>query len=193
MGGFLLRKAGAALIVVFCSSIVVFIGVRALPGDPAIALGAENRDPAVMAAIRHSYGLDKPLPVQYVKWISKALRGNLGVDSRQLPVGHTIVTRLPITLELAFLSVLIGMVIGIPAGIIAAWRRGKSADYGATTFALVGLSVPHFWLGLMLIILFAVKLQWLPASGYVSFSADPVENLRHLLLPAIVLGTGLSA
>jgi peptide/nickel transport system permease protein len=82
MGGFLLRKAGAALIVVFLSSIVVFIGIRALPGDPAVALGAENRDPAVMAAIRHSYGLDKPLPVQYVKWISKALRGDLGLDAR---------------------------------------------------------------------------------------------------------------
>ena len=87
MGGFLLRKAGAALIVVFLSSIVVFIGIRALPGDPAVALGAENRDPAVMAAIRHSYGLDKPLPVQYVKWIGKALRGDLGLDARQLPVG----------------------------------------------------------------------------------------------------------
>src|SRR3954447_17918958 len=193
MGGFLLRKAGAALVVVFVASIVVFAGVRALPGDPAIALGGESREPEVLAAIRDKYGLNEPLPVQYLKWASLAVRGDLGVDSRQLPVGHTIVTRLPITLELAFLSVLIGMVIGIPAGIIAAWRRGKSADYGATTFALVGLSVPHFWLGLMLIILFAVKLQWLPASGYVSFSADPVENLRHLLLPAVVLGTGLSA
>src|SRR3954468_17959813 len=193
MGGFLLRKAGAALIVVVAASVVVFAGVRALPGDPAIALGGESRDPEVLTAIRHKYGLDRPLPVQYVKWAGLALRGDLGVDSRQLPVAHTIVTRLPITLELAFLAVLIGMVIGIPAGIIAAWRRGKAADYGATTFALVGLSVPHFWLGLLLIILFAVKLHWLPARGYVAFSDDPVENLRHLLLPAVVLGTGLSA
>jgi peptide/nickel transport system permease protein len=193
MGGFLLRKAGAALIVVFCSSIVVFIGVRALPGDPAIALGAENRDPAVMAAIRHSYGLDKPLPVQYVKWISKALRGNLGLDARQLPVGHTIVTRLPITLELAFLAILVGTVIGVLAGVIAAVRRGRASDHAATATALVGLSVPHFWLGLMMIIAFAVDLHWLPASGYVSFRAHPLGNLEHLLMPAIVLGTGLSA
>src|SRR5206468_3603738 len=106
--------------------------VRALPGDPAIALGGENRDAEVLAAIRHKYRLDEPLPVQYVKWASLAVRGDLGVDSRQLPVGHTIVTRLPITLELAFLAMLIGIVIGIPAGIIAAWRRGKAADYGAT-------------------------------------------------------------
>jgi peptide/nickel transport system permease protein len=193
MGGFLLRKAGAALIVVFLSSIVVFIGVRALPGDPAIALGAENRDPAVMAAIRHSYGLDKPLPVQYVKWISKALRGNLGLDARQLPVGHTIITRLPITLELAFLAILVGTVIGVLAGVIAAVRRGRASDHAATATALVGLSVPHFWLGLMMIIAFAVDLHWLPASGYVSFRAHPLGNLEHLLMPAIVLGTGLSA
>jgi peptide/nickel transport system permease protein len=193
MGGFLLRKAGAALIVVFCSSIVVFIGVRALPGDPAIALGAENRDPAVMAAIRHSYGLDKPLPVQYVKWISKALRGNLGLDARQLPVGHTIITRLPITLELAFLAILVGTVIGVLAGVIAAVRRGRASDHAATATALVGLSVPHFWLGLMMIIAFAVDLHWLPASGYVSFREHPLGNLEHLLMPAIVLGTGLSA
>jgi peptide/nickel transport system permease protein len=193
MGGFLLRKAGAALIVVFLSSIVVFIGIRALPGDPAVALGAENRDPAVMAAIRHSYGLDKPLPVQYVKWISKALRGDLGLDARQLPVGHTIVTRLPITLELAFLAILVGTVIGVLAGVIAAVRRGKLSDHSATATALVGLSVPHFWLGLMMIILFAVDLHWLPASGYVSFREHPLENLEHLVMPAIVLGTGLSA
>jgi len=193
MGGFLLRKAGAALIVVFLSSIVVFIGIRALPGDPAVALGAENRDPAVMAAIRHSYGLDKPLPVQYVKWISKALRGDLGLDARQLPVGHTIVTRLPITLELAFLAILVGTAIGVLAGVIAAVRRGKASDHAATASALVGLSVPHFWLGLMMIIAFAVDLHWLPASGYVSFRAHPLGNLEHLVMPALVLGTGLSA
>jgi peptide/nickel transport system permease protein len=193
MGGFLLRKAGAALIVVFISSVVVFAGVRALPGDPAIALGGENRDPAVVQAIRHTYGLDRPLPVQYVKWVGRALRGDLGLDARQLPVAHTIVTRIPITLELAFLSVLIGSVIGVLAGVIAAVRRGKVSDHAATTSALVGLSLPHFWLGLMMIILFAVDLHWLPASGYVSFREHPLANLEHMLMPAVVLGTGLSA
>ena len=193
MGGFLLRKAGAALVVVFLSSVVVFIGVRALPGDPALALGAENRDPAVLAAVRHAYGLDQPLPVQYVKWASRALRGNLGLDARQLPVGHTIVTRIPITLELALLAVLIGVAIGILAGVVAAVRRGRLSDHTATTSSLVGLSVPHFWLGLMMIIVFAVDLHWLPASGYVSFRQHPLSNLEHLLMPALVLGTGLSA
>jgi peptide/nickel transport system permease protein len=193
MGGFLLRKAGAALIVIWLASILVFAGIRALPGDPAIALGGESRDPAVLAFIRQKYNLDRPLPVQYAKWVWLALQGDLGIDTRQLPVAHTIVTRLPITLELAFLAVLLGSLIGIAAGVVAAWRRGKASDYGATSFALVGLSVPHFWLGLLMIILFAVKLGWLPASGYVSFSHDPLQNLRHLFMPAVVLGTGLSA
>jgi len=193
MGSFLLRKVGAALIVLVLASMLVFAGVRAIPGDPATALGAENRDPAVVAAIRHKYGLDRPLPIQYVNWASLAVRGDLGTDQRELSVSHTIVQRLPITLELAGLAILIGSVIGIVAGVLAAVRRGKSADYAATTVALVGLSVPHFWLGIVMIIYFAVKLQWLPAGGYVPFSQDPVGNLEHMLMPAIVLGTGLSA
>jgi peptide/nickel transport system permease protein len=131
--------------------------------------------------------------VQYVRWLGLALRGDLGVDQRQLPVAHTIITRIPITLELAALAILIGSVIGLSAGIIAAVRRGKASDYAATSFALVGLSVPHFWLGIMMIIVFAVDRHWLPAGGYVPLTQDPVENLRHLLMPAIVLGTGLSA
>jgi peptide/nickel transport system permease protein len=191
--GFVLRRLGAALVVIVLASIVVFIGIRALPGDPAIALGGENRDPKVLAAIRHEYGLDQPLPVQYVKWFGLAIRGNLGRDQRELPVSQTILQRLPTTLELAFLSILVAMLIGIPAGIVAAVRQRKPEDYVATSAALVGLSVPHFWLGLMMISLFAVHLRWLPASGYVPFTQDPIENLRHLLMPAIVLGTGLAA
>lgn len=193
MGGFLLRKAGAALVVVFCASVLVFLGVRALPGDPAVALSGENNDPAVLAAVRHEYGLDKPLPVQYAKWIWRALHGNLGLDNRQLPVAHTIVTRIPVSLELALLSILVGAVVGISAGVIAAVRRGKPSDHTATTFALVGLSLPHFWLGLLMIILFAVDLHWLPASGYVSFGSHPISNLEHMAMPAVMLGTGLAA
>src|SRR5262245_7709163 len=155
MGFFVLRKAGAALIVVFLASILVFAGVRAIPGDPALAYAAEDRNPEVLAAIRDKYGLDDPLPVQYVRWIGLALQGDLGTDTRGLPVAETIVTRLPLTLELAGLSLLIGALIGIPAGVIAAVRRGKPSDYVATTSALLAFSVPHFWLGLLLIIVFA--------------------------------------
>jgi peptide/nickel transport system permease protein len=192
MGGFLLRKSGAALVVLFLASLLVFVGVRAIPGDPALALGGENRDPAVLAAVRHKYDLDKPLPVQYAHWVWLALHGDLGVDQRQLSVAHTIVSRIPLTLELAVLSMLIATLVGIPAGVIAAVRRGKPEDYVATTGALVGLSVPHFWLGLLFIIWFAVDLHWLPASGYVTMH-QPIENLRHMIMPAIVLGTGFSA
>src|SRR5256885_12146329 len=106
MGGFLIRRTGAALVVLVAASMLIFLGVRAIPGDPAIALGAENRDPALLAAIRHKYLLDRPLPVQYAHWIWLALHGDLGVDQRQLSVAHTIVTRIPITLELAALSLL---------------------------------------------------------------------------------------
>jgi peptide/nickel transport system permease protein len=193
MGGFLLRKVGAALIVLVLASMLVFAGVRAIPGDPALAFGAENRDPAVLQAVRHKYGLDKPLPVQYLNWVSLAVRGDLGTDQRELSVSKTIVQRLPITLELAALAIVIGSVIGIVAGVLAAVRRGKAADYAATTVALVGLSVPHFWLGIVMIIYFAVRLHWLPAGGYVSFSSHPLQNLEHMVMPAIVLGTGLSA
>jgi peptide/nickel transport system permease protein len=193
VGGFLLRKLGAALVVLVLASMLVFAGVRALPGDPATALGAENRDPEVLAAVREKYGLDDPLVVQYLNWVWLALQGDLGVDQRGLPVADTIVSRLPITLELAALSLLVGMAIGIPAGIVAAVRRGKPEDYATTSAALVGLSLPNFWLGLMMISLFAVELQWLPAGGYVPFKDDPVGNLEHMVMPAIVLGTGLAA
>src|SRR5580765_2626548 len=164
MGGFLLRRVGAALIVLLLSSMLVFLGVRALPGDPATALSAESRDPATLKAIRHHYGLDQPVPVQYVKWLGLAVTGDLGRDQRDLSVSETIVQRIPITLELAFLSILVGILIGIPAGIVAAVKQRRTADYVATSAALVGLSVPHFWLGLMMISLFAVNLHWLPAS-----------------------------
>ena len=104
MGAFILRKAGAALIVVFLASVLVFVGVRAIPGDPALAYAAEDRDPKVLADIREKYGLDDPLPVQYVRWVGLALQGDLGTDTRGLPVAETIVTRIPLTLELTFLA-----------------------------------------------------------------------------------------
>lgn len=174
------------------ASIVVFLGVRAIPGNPAIALGAENRDPAVIAAVRAKYDLNQSLPVQYGHWIWLALHGDLGVDQRQLSVAHTIVTRLPISLELALLSMIVAVLVGIPAGVIAAVRRGRPSDYASTGVALIGLSVPHFWLGLMMIVWFAVDLHWLPAGGYVTMH-QPLANLEHMVLPAVVIGTGLAA
>jgi peptide/nickel transport system permease protein len=192
VAGFLLRRAGAALVVVFVTSVLVFLGMRALPGDPATAFADANSDPAVLAAVRHEYQLDRPLPVQYTRWLWLALHGNLGRDRRELPVGHTIVTRLPLTLELALLSMLVATLLGVPAGVIAAVRQGKASDYGARVAALVGLSVPHFWLGLLMILWFAVDLHWLPATGYVTLH-HPIANLRHMVMPCLVLGLGFAA
>ncbi|HEU4675460.1 MAG TPA: ABC transporter permease [Motilibacteraceae bacterium] len=194
MGPYLLRRLGAAVITVVIASVVVFAGVHALPGDAALALAGEERSPQVLAQIRHEYGFDQPLPIQYVKYMGQALQGNLGQSTRiGAQVSHVLLERLPITLELSVLALLVGIVIGIPAGIASALRRGKAVDYGANGFALVGLSVPHFWLGLLLILAFSVNLHWLPASGYVSPFTDLGGNLQRMLLPALVLGTGLSA
>ena len=194
MTRYVLRRLGAAVIVLFLASVLVFLGVRALPGDPVLALAGEQRDPAVLNQIRHQYGFDQPIPVQYVKWLGNAVQGDFGTSTKSgLPVAQTILDRIPITLELAALSVLFAVILGITAGVIAAVRRGSVADYASSSLALFGLSVPHFWLGLMLILLFAVKLRLLPASGYVSFADDPIENLRRMIMPAFVLGTGFSA
>ena len=194
MGTFVVRRVGASLLVVLLATMLVFAGVRALPGDTALALAGENRDPAVLEFVRHKYGLDKPLPVQYVTWLGHVVRGDFGQAGRSgLEIGPTIASRIPITLELAVLSILVALVLGLPAGIIAAVKRGSLADYTGSAFALVGLSVPHFWLGLLFILLFAVKLGWLPASGYVPFFDDPIGNLERMIMPAVVLGTGFSA
>lgn len=194
MARFALRRLGAAVLVVFIGSLVVFLGVRALPGDPALALSGEDRDPVALAAIRHQFGLDQPVPVQFAKYVDNALHGNLGQSARNgIGVGHIIVQRLPITLELSFLAIVVAIAVGLPLGIVAAVRRGGILDSVSSVFGLVGLSVPNFWLGLLLILGLAVQLHVLPASGFVPFFSNPLDNLRHMVLPAIVLGVQLSA
>ncbi len=194
MARFALRRLGAAALVVFLGSLVVFLGVRALPGDPALALSGEDRDPVALAAIRHQFGLDQPVPVQFVRYVGNALQGNLGQSARNgLGVGRIIVERLPVTLELSLLAILVAVAVGLPLGIFAAVRRGGVLDSISSVFGLVGLSIPNFWLGLLLILGLTVQIHVLPASGFVSFFSDPVENLRHLILPASVLGVQLAA
>jgi peptide/nickel transport system permease protein len=194
MGRFLLRRALESLVALFLASIIVFIGVRALPGDPAIALSGEGRDPAVNAAIRARYGLDEPIPVQYVRWISIALSGDLGTSIRtRTPVVEEIVQRIPVTIELAILAAMVAIAIGFPLGILAAVRRQTPLDYLAGSVGLLGLSIPTFWLGLILILVFAIGLGVLPASGFVPLVDDPVENLRRMALPAVTLGVGFGA
>lgn len=193
MRWFTLRRLGASAITLVVASVVVFLGVRALPGDPVTALAAESADPAVLQAVRDEYGLDQPLPVQYAAWIGHALRGDLGESLRTgVSVSGMLAERLPITLELALLSLAISVLIGVPLGVVAAVRRGSLPDYVCSATALLGLSIPNFWLGIVLILAFAVRLNWLPASGFEPVT-DPVANLAHMIMPAFVLGTGLAA
>lgn len=194
MARFLLRRAIESLVALWLASIIVFVGVRSLPGDPAIALSGEGRDPAANAAIRQRYGLDQPIPTQYVRWVTIALSGDLGTSIRtRTPVIQEILGRIPTTIELALLAGLIAVAVGLPLGILAAVRRQTPIDYLAGSIGLIGLSIPTFWLGLILILVFAVSLGVLPASGFVPLAADPVQNLRRMILPAIVLGVGFGA
>lgn len=194
MGRFLLRRALESLVALFLASVVVFIGVRSLPGDPALAISGEGRDPEVNAAIRARYGLDEPVPVQYFRWASFALSGDLGTSIRtRQPVADEIIRRIPTTLELAGLAALVAIAIGLPLGVLAAIRRQTVLDYLVGSVGLVGMSIPTFWLGLILILVFAIGLGVLPASGYVPFPDDPIGNLERMVLPAIVLGLGFGA
>ncbi len=194
MGRYLLRRLGQSAVTLVLSTMVVFAGVRALPGDPARALAGEQNDPDQIAAIRAKYGLDDPVWVQYWHYLTNSLKGDLGTSVRTgTPVNELLKSALPVTLELSLLALLVASVVGVLAGVVAAVRRGTVAEWLANGFALLGLSVPNFWLGLMAILWLAVALPLLPASGFVALRDDPFANLEHLVLPAIVLGIQLAA
>ncbi|CUU25616.1 putative peptide transport system permease protein [Duffyella gerundensis] len=175
-------------------SMMVFALQKLLPGDPVLAMAGEERDPAVIAQLRAEYHLNDPIPLQYLHWIGNALQGDLGISLRtKEPVTALIASKLPVTLELSLLAMLVALLVGISMGIVAAVRKDSWVDHTTNFVALSGISVPHFWLGILLILLFSVHLQWLPASGYVPLSEGVRQNLTTLLLPALVLGTGLAA
>jgi len=194
VGRYLARRLLESVITFILVTIVVFLGIRALPGDPARALAGEESDPATLAQIRTKFGLDQPIWLQYIKYVNNALHGDLGRSSRTgLDVSTSIRHALPVTLQLAVFAIAIAALIGVLAGVVAAVRRRTAAEWAANGVALLGLSVPSFWFGLMGILLFAVAYPLLPASGFVSVFDDPVQSFRHLLMPAIVLGSGLAA
>ena len=175
-------------------TVITFALLRFIPGDPIqVMLGTEvigNR----ADELRRLYGLDRPWPVQYVEWLGRALQGNLGESIRTgQSVTEAILERLPVTLELTVLAVLIGLLVGLPLGILAAQRRGHAADSLLTGVSLLGISIPNFWLATLMILTFSLALRWLPPIGYVPFSESPVDNLRHLIMPAIALGLPLGA
>src|SRR5215207_1709209 len=173
----------------FFVSVLIFSLQQLLPGDPALIMAGEERDPEVIEQIRKQYRLDQPLPVQYVYWIKGVLTGDLGESMRmKSKVRDLILEKLPVTLQLASMAIVIALLIGISAGIISAVRKDTAWDYGANVFALWGRSTPTFWLGIMMIFLFSVELGWLPASGYVRPTEDFWGSLASTIMPAFVLG-----
>jgi peptide/nickel transport system permease protein len=190
---FIFRRLFSAIPTLILVSLFVFTLQKLLPGDPVLAMAGEERDPAVMEYLRDKYRLNDPVPLQYIHWVGNVLQGDFGTSLRtEQPVTTLLASKLPVTIELAVLALIIALLIGIPTGVISAVRKGTAVDYGANVVALSGISIPHFWLGILLIMIFAVKLQWLPASGFVPLAEDIGQNLKTLVLPAFVLGAGLS-
>ncbi|QYA03822.1 ABC transporter permease [Rhizobium sp. B21/90] len=175
-------------------SIFVFSLQKLLPGDPVLAMAGEERDPQVIEFLREKYRLNDPVVYQYGYWLGAVLKGDLGISLRtNQPVLTLVAQKLPVTLQLAIMSMIFAVVIGIPMGILAAVKRNTIIDFFANIIALCGLSIPNFWLGIMLILLISVKLGWLPASGYQPFFDDPLQSIKTMLMPAFVLGNALAA
>jgi len=175
-------------------SIFVFSLQKLLPGDPILAMAGEERDPAVIEFLRDKYRLNDPVIMQYFYWLGGVLTGDFGISLRtNQPVLELIMEKLPVTIQLATMAMFFAMIIGIPIGIIAAVKKNTIVDYLANILALSGLSIPNFWLGIMLILLISVQLGWLPASGYESIFVDPVRSLQTMVMPAFVLGNALAA
>lgn len=194
MGKYVLQRLLATIPVLLGTSLFTFLLVRLVPGDPVqIMLGPEVQGNA-REEITRLYGLDRPWIVQYVEWVGNVLRGDFGTSIRtRLPVGESIWQRLPATLELTFLALVIGLLIGISFAIIAAQHRGRVADGISSIFVLIGISMPGFWLATLLVLIFALYLRWLPSIGYVPFLENPVQNLLRMILPALSLGVAFAA
>jgi peptide/nickel transport system permease protein len=191
---FILRRILIAIPTLILVSMFVFALQKLLPGDPILVMAGEDRDPEVIALLREKYRMNEPIPMQYLYWAFDVLRGDLGISLRtNEPVLSLIASKLPVTIQLALMSMLFAFLIGIPAGILSAVRKGTWVDWLANLVALSGLSIPNFWLGIMLILLVSVNLGWLPASGYESPFVDPVKSLQTMIMPAFVLGTALAA
>ncbi len=191
---YLLKRLLAVVPTLVFVSMLVFGLQQLLPGDPAKVLAGEEQDPTVVAYLREKLHLDEPLPLRYAYWVGGVLKGDLGESIRtQQPVLELLLQKLPVTVELALLAFTIAVLIGVPAGIVAAVGRGRWPDALANGFALWGISTPNFWLGILFILLFSVQLGWLPASGYVSPFEDLGANLAAMVMPAFVLGNAIAA
>jgi peptide/nickel transport system permease protein len=193
MTRFLLQRLGLMIPTIFFVSVIVFSLQQLLPGDPALTMAGDEASPALIAEIRVKYHLDDPLLVRYGKWVAGIAQGDLGISLRtQQTVVELLIQKIPVTIELATLAMIIALTFGVSLGILAAIARGGPMDYVARCIALFGISMPAFWLGILFILLFAVKWRLLPASGYVPLMENPLENLRSMIMPAMVLGLAVS-
>lgn len=180
--------------VLVITSMVIFAMTQLLPGDPTVTVLGENATAAQRDTLRETMGLNDPVPVQYIRWAARALSGDLGTSIRtREPIAEMLMARVPVTLELTFLSILLSIVIGIPAGVVAAKFRGSWLDLAAGVVTMSGMAIPYFWLGVLLMMVFAVNLHWLPPSGYVPFAEDPLRNLQLMIMPTITVGTAMAA
>ena len=194
MLAYLGRRVLVAIPTLLLVSIFVFTLQKLLPGDPVLVLAGEERDPEVLEFLREKYRLNDPVIFQYFYWLGGVLTGDMGISLRtNQPVTTLIAQKLPVTIQLGVMSMIFAFLVGIPAGILSAVKKGTWTDYIANFIALSGLSIPNFWLGIMLILLVSVNLGWLPASGYEPFFDDPVRSLQTMIMPAFVLGTALAA
>jgi peptide/nickel transport system permease protein len=192
---YIARRLLISVPVLIGMSMLVFALIHLVPGDPARVMLGLTATPENIATLRRQLGLDEPLWQQYLTWLWNLLQGDLGTDFRSHePLTEMLLNRLPVTLELTVLATLISMVVAIPLGVFAAAKRRGAADVTGTALSLVGISVPDFWLGVMLILLVSVKLDWLPPSGYRSISEHGLlANLRYMALPAITLSISMAA
>lgn len=194
MFAIVVRRIAVAIPTILIVSIIVFTLQNLLPGDPITAIAGEERDPQVIAFLRAKHHLDDPLVIQYVAWIGRVMVGDFGVSLRtDMPVLDLILQKLPVTIELASFAMLFALAIGVPMGVLAAVKKGSVFDWLANVVALSGLSIPNFWLGILLILFVSVHLGLLPASGYVSPRENLAGNLATLVMPAFVLGNALAA
>lgn len=215
MLAFIIRRIGQTVLVLFGVSIIVFSLIHITPGDAVdVMFAGENVSAEQRAAYRQQLGLDQPLPQQYLSYMAGVFQGDLGTSIRRgVPVSDVIFATIPATVELTLAALLVAIVIAVPVAVVSALRQGSIWDRGGSILALFGISMPSFWLGIMLILIFAVGLQWFPASGRLDVSADLGQitgfllvdaalqgdwsafgsGLRHLALPAITLGTAITA
>lgn len=193
MLSFIIRRIGQLFLLLLGISFIVFMSMHLSPGDPATIIGGPTATESDLEAIREDLGLNDPVLVQYADYLTGLVQGDLGYSyQNSQPVAEAIATRFPNTVKLAVASMIVAVIIGIIAGIISAIRQNSWLDVTSTTFSLVGVSIPNFWLGAMLILLFAVNLQWLPVSG-LNHSVFSMEGMKELILPAITLGTSSAA